>query len=244
MYFGTTADRLWSGGHESSGVTAPSKTWFMAEGATGGFFDTFILLSNPQDADANVTVKFLLDNGDTVTEQKVVGAHQRLTINIEAEGEPRLLNAAVSTVVTSDIPIVAERSMYWIGDIAPWAESHNSFGVVQTSTHWGLAEGRVGQSHNFHTYILLANPQTTAAEVTVTFLRESGAPIVKTYTVPPTSRFNVDVNFVSSDLHDENVAADVLVTNGVPIAVERSLYWDWHGELFKGGTNATGIALP
>jgi hypothetical protein len=151
----------------------------------------------------------------------------------------------VSTVVTSDVPIVAERSMYWIGDLVPWTESHNSFGVTSSGLHWGLAEGRVGQTLNFHTYILLANPQSSAANVTVTFLRENGAaPIVKTYTVAPTSRFNIDVNAVSSDLHDENVAADVRVTNGVPIVVERSLYWDSGGVLFKGGTNATGIALP
>ena len=46
MYFG--ADPLWKGGHESAGVTAPSTTWFLAEGATGPFFETFILLANPQ----------------------------------------------------------------------------------------------------------------------------------------------------------------------------------------------------
>ena len=48
MYFGTTATRVWSGGSESAGVTAPSTRWFLAEGATGTFFDTFVLLSNPQ----------------------------------------------------------------------------------------------------------------------------------------------------------------------------------------------------
>jgi hypothetical protein len=245
MYFGTTPTRVFSGGHESAGVTGASRAWFLAEGATGGFFDTFILLSNPQSMDANVTVQFLLDNGQTVTESKVIPANRRLTINIEAESDPRLQNAAVSTVVNADVPIVAERSMYWIGDLVPWTESHNSFGVTSAGLHWGLAEGRVGQALNFHTYILLANPQSSAANVTVTFLRENGAsPIVKTYTVAPTSRFNIDVNSVSPDLHDENVAADVRVTNGVPIVVERSLYWDSGGVLFKGGTNATGIALP
>ncbi len=45
MYFGV--DPLWKGGHESAGVTAPSTTWFLAEGATGPFFETFILLANP-----------------------------------------------------------------------------------------------------------------------------------------------------------------------------------------------------
>jgi autotransporter-associated beta strand protein len=245
MYFGTTPTRLFSGGHESAGVTSPSRSWFLAEGATGGFFDTFVLLSNPQSTTATVTVKFLLDTGETITETKVIPGNQRLTINIEAEPDPRLKNAAVSTVIDSDVPIVAERSMYWIGDIVPWTESHNSFGVVDAGTHWGLAEGRVGQSLNFHTYILLANPQTSAAAVTVTFLRENGgAPIVKTFTVAPTSRFNIDVNNVSTDLQNETVSADIRVTNGVPIVVERSMYWDSGGVLFKGGTNATGVRLP
>jgi hypothetical protein len=81
--------------------------------------------------------------------------------------------------------------------------------------------------------------------VTVTFLREAGkAPIVETYTVPPTSRFNIDVNAVDPALHDEDVGADIQVTNAVPIVVERSMYWDQGGVLFKGGTNATGVRLP
>jgi hypothetical protein len=245
MYFGSTPNRLWSGGTESSGVSSASTSWFLAEGATGSFFTTFILLGNPQNTTANVTVRFLLDTGDTITEAKMIPANGRLTINIGAEPDPRLRNAAVSTVVTSDVPIVVERSMYWIGDVVPWAEGHNSFGVTNAGTHWGLAEGRVGTPTNFHTYILLGNPQATAANVTVTFLRENGnAPIVQTYTVPPTSRFNIDVNAVSPNMHDETVAADVRVTNGVPIVVERSMYWDWRGLLFKAGTNATGLPLP
>lgn len=245
MYFGNTPTRLFSGGHESAGVTKPSFSWFLAEGATGGFFDTFVLLSNPQSTDAHVTVQFLLDTGETVTETRTIPANQRVTINIEAEPDPRLANAAVSTVVSSDVPIVAERSMYWIGDLAPWTEAHNSFGVVESGVHWGLAEGRLGGPLHFHTYILLANPQTSAAAVTVTFLRETGAPFVKTYTVPPTSRFNIDVNAVApTDMHDEFVGADLNVTNGVPIVVERSVYWDLDGVLFKGGTNATGVRLP
>ena len=94
-------------------------------------------------------------------------------MNPAAEGDPRLENAAVSTVVASDVPIVSERSMYWPGDATPFGEGHNSSGVVATATRWGLAEGRIGGPRNFTTYILLANPTTTAAEVTVTYLREA-----------------------------------------------------------------------
>ena len=242
MYFGTTPARFWSGGHESAGVTSASREWFLAEGATGGFFDTFILLSNPQDTPAQVTLRYLLDTGETVTVPKTIAARARLTTNIEAEADVRLHNAAVSTVVRSDVPIIAERSMYWPGAAQPWGEAHNSFGVMRADTIWGLAEGRVGGPLNFRTFILLANPQSTAAQVTVTFLRETGAPIVQTYTVPPTSRFNVDMSGVPG-LQDESFGAAITVTNSVPIIVERSMYWDQDGIPLSGGTNATAISL-
>jgi hypothetical protein len=201
-----------------------------------------VLLSNPQNTPAKVTVRYLLDNGDTITVPKTIGANARLTINIETEDDARLRDAAVSTVITSDVPIIAERSMYWLGAAKPWGEGHNSFGVVRTDTRWGLAEGRVGGPLNFHTFILLANPQSKAAEVTVTFLRENGAPIVKTYTVPATSRFNIDSATVDG-LKDESFGALITVTNNIGIIVERSMYWDQGGVPFSGGTNATGIPL-
>ena len=243
MYFGTTDKRLWSGGTESAGVSTTSTHWFMAEGATGGFFTTFVLLSNPGVQDAHVTFQYLLDTGDTITVQKLVPAHARLTTNIGAEDDQRLRNAAVSTVVTSDQSIIAERSMYWLGAAQPWGEGHNSFGVVDAGLVWGLSEGRSGGQYNFHTYILLANPQTTPATVTVTFLREHGAPVTKTFNVPATSRFNVDTATID-ELKDESFGALVEVTNNVPIIVERSMYWDSNGFTFSGGTNATGIKFP
>jgi autotransporter-associated beta strand protein len=234
------------GGTESSGVTSTSTHWFLAEGATGGFFDTFILVSNPNNTPANVTFQYLLPGGDTVTVRKTVGANARLTTNVGGEDDARLQNTAVSTVVTSDVPVIAERSMYWPGPPKPLIEGHNSFGVVDAGLKWGLAEGRTGTPFSYHTYILLANPQTTAANVTVTFLRESGAaPVVKTFTVPATSRFNIDsASDDLKELHDETFATVIEVTNNVPIIVERSMYWDSNGVQFSGGTNATAIRLP
>jgi hypothetical protein len=67
--------------------------------------------------------------------------------------------------------------------------------------------------------------------------------VVKTYTVAPTSRFNIDSATIP-ELHDESFGAVVEATNGIPIIVERSLYWDANGFQFSGGTNATGIKLP
>ncbi len=70
---------------------------------------------------ANVTLTYLLDNGTTLTASKIVPALGRLTVDVESDA-PALASAAFATRVTSDVPIVAERAMYWAGDPAPWTE--------------------------------------------------------------------------------------------------------------------------
>jgi autotransporter-associated beta strand protein len=244
MYFASVPGKFWGGGHVNTGTTTPSTTWFHAEGATGTFFNTFVLLSNPQSVPATVELQFLLQTGEVITRSKTVPANQRLTINPAGEGDPRLENASLSTVVTSDVPIVSERSMYWPGDASPFGEGHNSAGIVSPGLRWGLAEGRVGGPLAYETYILLTNATGSAADVTITFLRESGAPVVKTYNVPATSRFNVGVRSMVPELADESFGALIESTNGVNIAVERSLYWTANGVFWAGGTNALGTPLP
>jgi YVTN family beta-propeller protein len=117
--------------------------------------------------------------------------------------------------------------------------------TLSAEMKWGLAEGRVGGSEHAQTYILLANAGSEAATVTATFLRESGAPIVKTFTVQPTSRFNIGVTGAGSDvaeLVDESFG--VVLESTRPIVVERSLYSDANGTTWAAGTNATATRLP
>lgn len=102
--------------------------------------------------------------------------------------------------------------MYWAGEMDGLGEGHISSGVTATALRWGLAEGRVGSALAYDTYILLANPSTSSAEVTVTYLRENGVPIVMTYTVPATSRFNIDVKTMVPELIDASFGARIDVT--------------------------------
>jgi IPT/TIG domain len=242
MYFGSTPTQGWSGGHASGG-SALAPQWYFAEGATGPFFNTFLLLGNPQATDAHVQVQYLLEGGDVIVAPKVVPTRGRLTINVATEADSRLRNAAFSTQVTSDVPIAAERSMYWPATL-PWREAHNSAGATELATSWGVADGRVGGDHDFHTYLLLGNPQSTAANVTVAYLRSTGAPIVKTYIVPALTRYTIDVNGDVPELANSLFGARIDVTNGVGIMVERSMYWDAEGIFWSGGTNATAARLP
>ncbi len=109
-YFGTA--RLWDGGHGTPGAATPSTTWFHAEGATGTYFETFLTLGNPGTATAEVTLTYLLSGDTEITRAKTIPGGSRLTVNLEGE-DPALANAAVSTLVTSNVPIVSERIMYW-----------------------------------------------------------------------------------------------------------------------------------
>ena len=178
MYFGNTPTRLFAGGHASAGAPDASTTWLFAEGATGAYFDTYVLLANPGTTPATVTLRYLLDNGTTITQERTVAPNARLTVDVE-QADPRLASAAFSTEVTSDVPIVAERSMYWVGEPGPWTEAHNTVGVTAAGTKWLLAEGREGGERGFQTYILLANTASSAAEVTITYLKTDGTTVVR-----------------------------------------------------------------
>ena len=67
MYF-SRPGQPFAAGHASAGVTAPSTSWFFAEGATGSFFDLFILLANPGSQDATVEARYMRPDGSVLTE--------------------------------------------------------------------------------------------------------------------------------------------------------------------------------
>ena len=142
-------------------MNAPSTSWFLAEGATGSFFTTFVLLANPGTSDATATVTFLPESGVAVTKTKLVPAGQRVTLNIATE-DVSLASGAIATAVQSTQPILVERAQYWPFTPDRWYEAHNAFGSTAVGAKWGLAEGRAGGPEGYQTYILLANADASA----------------------------------------------------------------------------------
>jgi len=240
MYFPHGSARLWEGGHEAAGVNRASTHWYLAEGATGPFFECFVLLSNPSAGAAHVTLVYLLQDGTTIPQVVEVPANGRMTIDVETV-DPRLANAAVSTVVTSDVGIVVERSMYWPDISIGWLEAHNSPGVVDPVLRWGVSDIRVGGERGDQTFILLANPNVAPAEVQLRLLRPGAAPIARLYTLTPTSRTTVQ----ASELAGPGIySAEVQSLNYQPIVVEKALYWNSGGVLWAAGTGVVGTPLP
>ena len=134
--------------------------------------------------------------------------------------------------------------MYFPFAPASWQESHNAFGVTGTALRWGLAEGRVGGPANFQTFVLVANPGGTAANVTARFLRTTGAPIVKAFTIPAGARLTVTTGPGSMVPELANESFGVTLVADRQVFAERALYSDANGIVFAAGSAATATVLP
>src|SRR5262249_29528400 len=66
-----------------SAQTVPAREYFLAEGATDAFFDTDILLANPQTTPTPVTLTFLTKDGVTITRQMTLAATSRTTVRVD-----------------------------------------------------------------------------------------------------------------------------------------------------------------
>ena len=239
MYF--TNARVWNGGHEAAAVPAPRTSWYVAEGATGGFFSTFLLLANPNGAPTTATIRYLLPGGQVVTRTQNLAAQSRTTISVNGV----VPNTDVSMEVSATLPIIVERAMYWPG--ANWSEAHASAGIAATGTTWALAEGELGGSRGFQTYVLIANPTANAASVRLRFLVQNGSSFVTpTFNVPANSRVTRSAaEFMAAGQLTDGARFGVVVEsmNGVPLAVEHAMYWNGGGEFWGGGSNETGVRI-
>lgn len=98
-------------GHDTIGVTAARYNCFLAEGTTAYGFETFLLIANPNNAENDVQVMYMTPQGIEVRPGVIVPPHSRTTINVNAVVPGR----DVSMQVQGNLPIVAERAMYWNG---------------------------------------------------------------------------------------------------------------------------------
>ncbi|MFN8063026.1 MAG: right-handed parallel beta-helix repeat-containing protein [Vicinamibacterales bacterium] len=239
-------------GHESAGVTAPALSWFLAEGATGPYFEMFVLVANPQPVDAAVRVTYLLIDGRTLTKTFTVTANSRFNIWVDEESfgaQGKLLaNAALSVVVesTNNVPIIVERTMWWPGAAPTWLESHNSPGATASGTKWALAEGEVGGTYAAETYLLIANTSSVAGSVAVTLYFEDGGTSTATYGLPANSRSEIAVasDFPLSAGKRFSTIVESLGPTPAQIVVERAMYTDANGVHWAAGTDALGTLLP
>jgi SpoIID/LytB domain protein len=237
MYF--VYQGKWAGGDASEGVVAPSQRWLLAEGYDAPNFDTYNLIANPGASPTTAHVRLLGGDGHTATVDLPLAPHSRGTIRLN--DVPGFSFGDVSTDVTADQPVVAERSEYFdytgLDGSANFSGGDAAPGVPAPATTWYLAEGYTAEQ--FITFLLLENPGDVDAHPALTFLRPAGSPVLLTPTVAAHSRRTFLLNQIPGL---EATEVSTKVASDVPIAAEHALYFNYHGWI--DGSNHHGVTAP
>ena len=233
MYFNY---RDWAeGGHASTGMTQPAPLGYFAEGYTGSGFHTWLLFANPHDEQAKLEVSYLLEGGPPLVQTYNLAPQSRFTVLVNAV--PGLPNGSVGISYRSlnGVPVAAERAMYF--DYRGKRGGHCTAAVTEPSTRLYLAEGYTGG--DFDTWICLANPNSQAAEVEITYLIQGGKNVSEKHTVAGRSRLTIDAeNAVAED----SFGVSINSLNGVGIIAERAMYFNYRGR--QGGHCSSAVTQP
>jgi hypothetical protein len=216
-------------GHDSIGTTAPAKSYYLAEGTTSWGFTTYILVQNPNAAEATVRLTYMTGAGPVQQAPFKMPAQSRKTVRVN----DAMPGKDFSTQVDGDIPIIAERAMYWGGGTALGEACHDSIGLAEPHSTFYLPDGET--QGGYETYTLIGNPNAAAADVKISYLLPGGKHVVSfTATIPASSR----ATFNMADKVPSGRAAVMVetLTAGKPVLVERSMYWNSRGA----GTNTIG----
>jgi hypothetical protein len=234
MYFSYKG--AWNGGSVVTGVTAPSKQWYFAEGTTRPGFEEWLCIQNPQDVELSVKVHYYTPT-EVQEKSYIVPARYRFTIDVNGEAAlfwPQEPHQDVSLKVEADLGIIAERPMYfkYMND---WDGGDTAVGVTQPGKEWYLAEGYC--QWNFDTWLCFLNPDLPTAKVTVNYRRGDGALLpAQEVEVPGLSRRTIYVNDVVG-----KGEFSFQITSDRDIVVERPMYFSYK-YIWAGGHNNTAIA--
>jgi len=110
MYW-QAAGRQRAGGHCEAGSPVLARTWYLAEGSTAWGFEEYILVANPREELAEVKLVF----------QRPDGKERHYSLKVPEKSRRTILANRVdagkdaSILVSSNVPVLAERAMYWSG---------------------------------------------------------------------------------------------------------------------------------
>jgi hypothetical protein len=231
MYF--HYGRRWPGGHVVMGRNYPDTSFYFAEGTTRDGFHTYLCMQNPNEDAAGVKVTYMFSEGEPQVQDVTIPKHSRMTVDVNEQVGP---DKDVSIMVESDLPIMAERPVYfkYRGRITG---GHVVVGATEPDTHFYLAEGTTRAG--FTTYLCVMNPGEAPASVTLRYLFADGQVLEKALVVTGKSRSTVDVR---NDVGDEkDVAIEIL--SDQPVVVERPMYFIYKG-VITGGHNVVATTDP
>jgi len=138
-------------------------------------------------------------------------------------------NTDVSTQVHGSNPIIAERSMYWVGG-EQYAKQvcHDSIGMAEPHKKFYLPSGSTGMEYGSETYTLVQNLNSSAVNVRVTYVSGDGTNNKQfDTTIPALSRKTFNM---ADTISNANYGIIVeCLSSGKKIMVERAIYFIGRG---------------
>ena len=218
-------------GHSSVGVTAPARTWYLAEGSSKWGFECWLLIQNPGTTTAHCAVTYMIEGSGPQVFHHDVPAGSRASFNMADDIGP----ADASIKVTSDIPVIPERAMYRNNR----REGHDSIGTTTSAKDYYLAEGTT--DWGFTTYVLVQNPNASANTVNITYMTPKGPVAQAPFTMEANSRKTINVNNLPGMSRTD---CSIHVQGSLPIIAERAMYWGAGTPLGEACHDSIGMDSP
>lgn len=194
----------------STALAAPSAspTWYIPGGVRAEGVNNRLVVSNPSDQDAEVSVELRLQEGVVEPFTLAVPAQDRAELNLDDNRVPRGVPYAIAARSLEDVPVVVERATE-----APRGGRSDVLGGRDPDRAWvAVAAGPRGQDA-----LAIYNAGEGQADVTVTPLDGDGVPL-------PGGPVRVDPGVRGSIRLDDKLTgkgAAVLVESNQPLVVER-----------------------
>ncbi len=222
------------GGHGAKATSSPETTWYFAEGYTGGLFDVWLVVQNPDPTrTAHCTAVFMKPGGVTQQKDFTVDPSRRFTLGVDSI--PGMGNTEFSTKLESDIPVIAERASYF--NYRGYTGGHDVVGTPSPASSWYFAEGYT--SSTFDTYLTIQNPNEEEVTVTCRFFRpQPNPPIERSYKISGKSRFTLNAKSIP-ELYSTEFSM-VITSVGGDVIAERPMYFNYNG--WNGGHDTLGYA--
>jgi len=197
-------------GHAQIGVVNPSKTWYVPEGCTGEGFEEWLLLANTQNDVATVNMEFMTRDTYESEQPTRIAPYARVSIPVKSY----IPNSDVSARITSDVPIIVERSMYWSEG------GHSSSGYSVKHSFYYLPDA---SSKGKSTWILVQNPNNKDVKIGIFALKVGGGYEKITDTLPPNTRRTYNMLSITEE---GDYSVIVQPSDGAyPVFAEISSYW-------------------
>ncbi|MEW5826239.1 MAG: DUF5719 family protein [Candidatus Bipolaricaulota bacterium] len=198
-----------------AGVPTPATSWYLAEGTTEPWsgFETWIVVQNPNDTPATVGLAFqsegVLHPGPTQTIPPMTHAAWAA-----ADSFPNRMQ--FTTVVTSDVPVVATQTRTW--DNRHGIDS--TLGAPSPSSTWYFP---AGPSHTeAESWLVLINPGSEPVRASIDFLTPGGPFGAPPLTLDPLGRDSISL---PPEVNGQ-MTYSVAVTSDTPILVLQGTYWE------------------